>query len=67
VSRDTLIPALRRYARKNGLAFDLDTKRGSGSHCRLRAGNPVTTVQKELNPGRIERLLKQLDIRRDDF
>jgi len=30
-------------------------------------GTRVTTVQKDLNPGRIERILKQLDIDAADF
>jgi len=67
VNRDGLIRALRKYARRRGLAFDLDTKKGSGSHYRLRVGDHVTTVQKDLNPGRIERVLKQLRIRRTDL
>jgi mRNA interferase HicA len=67
LNREGLIRALRKYARKKGLVFVLDTKKGSGSHYRLRVGSRVTTVQKELNPGRIERLLKQLDIDPDDL
>jgi hypothetical protein len=58
---------LRKYARRRGLVLDLDTKKGSGSHYRLRVGDHLTTVQKDLNPGRIERILKQLGIRRSDL
>jgi len=67
VNRDGLVRALRKYARKHNLAFDLDTKKGRGSHYRLRVGDRVTTVQKDLNPGRIERIPKQLGIRRADL
>ena len=35
------------------LAFTVDTKNGSGSHYRVRLGAQVTTVQSDLNPGRI--------------
>jgi len=60
MTRDQLIRALRRYASRNGLTFKVETKRGKGSHYRVRVGERVTTIQKELNPGRIERILKQL-------
>jgi predicted RNA binding protein YcfA (HicA-like mRNA interferase family) len=42
-------------------------RKGRGSHYRLRLGDRVTTVQKDLNPGRIERILKQLGIHRADL
>jgi predicted RNA binding protein YcfA (HicA-like mRNA interferase family) len=35
---------------------------GKGSHYRVRVGAKVTTIQKDLNPGRIERILKQLGV-----
>ena len=62
MNRDGLIRALRKYARKSGLGFDLDTNKGKGAHYRVRLGDRVTTVQSDLNPGRIERILKQLNI-----
>jgi len=65
MSRDQLIQALRRYARKRDLAWTLDKKKGKGSHYRVRVGMRVTTVQKDLNPGRID--LKQLDINAADL
>lgn len=67
MNRDQLVRALRRYARKRQLAFDIDTRRGSGSHYRLRVGDEVTTVQSELNPGRIDRILKQLKVEPKDL
>jgi hypothetical protein len=62
MNREQLIRALRKYARKRGLVFVVDTKKGSGSHYRVKLGTEITTVQSELNPGRIERLLKQLKV-----
>lgn len=61
-SRDQLIRALRRYSKKNGLPFEVDRKKGKGSHYWVRVGDKSTTVQHELNPGRIERILKQLGV-----
>lgn len=62
MNRDQLIRALRRYAKDRGLRFEVDTKKGNGSHYRVRLGDKVSTLQKDLNPGRIERFLKQLEV-----
>jgi hypothetical protein len=67
MNRDQLVRALRRYARKNGLAFDVDTKKGKGSHYWVQVGTEASTIQSDLNPGRIERILKQLKVRRGDL
>lgn len=67
MNREQLIRALRRYARRRDLAFSLDTRKGDGSHHRVRVGARITTVQQDLNPGRIERLLKQLEIDKADL
>jgi YcfA-like protein. len=62
MNRDQLIRALRKTARKRGIPFEVDTKKGNGSHYWLRFGDKATTVQDKLNPGRIERILKQLGL-----
>lgn len=62
MNRDQLVRALRRYARKQEILFTVETKRGKGSHYRVRVGERVTTIQIDLNPGRIERVLRQLDV-----
>lgn len=62
MTREQLIQALRRYARKRNLRFEVDTKKGDGSHYRIRVGDEVSTLQMHLNPGRIRRLLKQLHV-----
>lgn len=67
MNRDQLIRALRRYAKTRDLAFQVDTKRGKGSHYRVRVGERVTTIQNDLNAGRIERILKQLNVRQGDL
>lgn len=61
--REALIRALRRYANKRSLPFEVLTKRGKGAHYRVRLGEKVTTVQSgELTPFHVERICKQLDI-----
>ena len=62
MNRDGLIRALRRYARKRGLRFEVDKTKGKGSHYKVVVGGKWTTVQSELNPHRIERILTQLEI-----
>ena len=62
MKREQLIRALRRYARKSGVPFSVNTKRGDGSHYIVEVGGERTTLQSALNPGRIERALKQLKI-----
>ena len=62
MNREQLIRALRKHARKKGIAFSVDTKRGNGSHYLVEVGKERTTLQSDLNPDRIERALKQLKI-----
>lgn len=62
MNRDQLVRALRRYCRKRGIALEVDKKKGNGSHYRVKVGGAISTLQMELNPGRIERFLKQLGI-----
>lgn len=59
---EQLIQRLRRYARKQGMAFEVDTKKGDGSHYRVRLGDEVSILQQKLNPGRIQRFLRQLGV-----
>ncbi len=67
MNRNQLIQALRKYARQKDIPFDLDKKKGKGSHYWVKVGAEFTTVQSDLNPGRIERLLKQLKVDPDDL
>lgn len=62
MNRDQLLRKLRKFARKNGLFYEEDKGRGKGGHYIVRMGDHWTTVQSDLNPLRIERILKQLNI-----
>lgn len=62
MTREQLIQSLRRYARKQKITLEVDKKKGDGSHYRVTLGQEVSTLQKKLNPGRIERFLKQLGV-----
>ena len=57
-----MIRELRKYARKNGLAFELDTRKGKGSHYIVTLGDKTTTVQSEINEPRAVRIRKQLGV-----
>lgn len=58
----------RRYARRNGIAFRFDPRRGKGSHGVVYVGERLTTVpQKELATGLLGAMLKDLDINREEF
>jgi hypothetical protein len=62
MKRDQLIRRLRKLARKTGVPFEVESNVGKGSHYRVKWGTKVSTLQHDLNPGRIERFLKQLGI-----
>ena len=68
MKREDLIRDLRRFARKNGLAFALLKDRGKGLHYTVKVGDRTTTVQSgELKPLWVKRILKQLEIDPDAF
>ena len=62
MNRDQLIRELRRYANTNGLEFELDKKRGNGSHYQVRVGSERTIIAHEIDPFRRMKILKQLKI-----
>jgi hypothetical protein len=63
MTREQLIQALRRNARKNKINFQVDTKKGKGSHYRVRLGERVTTVQSgDLSPFQVRRICEQLGV-----
>ena len=62
MNREQLIRALRRYARKRNIRFDLLKDRGKGGHYLVEVGSKRTILQSTLSPGKVERALKQLDI-----
>ena len=58
----------RRYARRTGQSFYLDTQQGKGSHVTVYIGELRTSVQHgEIRKGTLSRMLKDLDIDREDF
>ena len=58
----------RRYARKNGLAFDVNPARGKGSHQMVYVGEFRTFVQHgEIPSGTLASMLKELNINRREF
>ena len=57
-----------RYARRTGRRFYLDTQRGKGSHVALYIDDLRTSVQYgEIRKGTLSRMLRDLDIDREDF
>lgn len=62
MNREKLIKALKKYCKKNDIYFDVDKKRGKGSHYWVYVGDKQTTIQMELTPLKIENILKQLGI-----
>ncbi|MGH7079970.1 MAG: type II toxin-antitoxin system HicA family toxin [Acetobacteraceae bacterium] len=65
-----LVPKIRAYARKHGLRFEYEPRRGKGSHGQLLLGNRLTTIKdpkKEIGPGLLGDMLKQLGITRNDL
>lgn len=57
-------------ARKTGIAVRIDLRHGKGSHGRLYYGTRFTTVKdrrKELGPGLLHAMLRQLGLTRDDL
>ncbi|MGD1038714.1 MAG: type II toxin-antitoxin system HicA family toxin [Roseiarcus sp.] len=62
MNREQLIRALRALAKEKGVSFAVDRQAGKGSHYRIEFDGRKSTVQDKLNPGRIRRILKQLEI-----
>lgn len=61
---------LRKLARRRGLVFRFDEKRGKGSHGTFYFGNRRTTVKdrkKEIGEGLLSKMLDELGLTRDDI
>ena len=67
MNREDLIRALRKYCRKNGIRFELDTKRGKGAHYLVIVGDRRTTLQSNMSAHIIRLALKQLGISPEDL
>ena len=62
MNREQLIRALRKYARKRDIPFEIFKDRGKGGHFIVQVGSQRTIIQSTFNPGKVERALKQLQI-----
>lgn len=63
MKRDALIRELRKLARDKGMAFEVFTNKGKGSHYRVRFGDRFTTIQSgELTPFHVRRIKDQLGV-----
>ena len=61
---------IRKLARRSGVTVSFDRAHGKGSHGRLFYGERFTTVKdrkKEIGPGLLGAMLKQLGLTRDDL
>ena len=65
---EAFIRRTRRYARKNGLEFLQDVRRGKGSHQTIYLGSRFTVVPHgEIGSGLLAAMLKELGINRKDW
>lgn len=61
---------LRRLGRVNGVNVQYDGKPGKGSHGRVFYGAAFTTIKdlkKEIGPGLLDKMLKDLKLTKDDL
>jgi hypothetical protein len=66
VKREQLFAALRRWCRKNGRTFHVDTVGGKGPHVKVTIDTTSTIVKHgELSPVYVGLVLKQLGLPRD--
>lgn len=64
------VARLRRLGRRQGVVVAFDPQRGKGSHGLIRYGDRVTTVpdlRRELRPGLVRALCRQLGVAPEDF
>lgn len=67
MNRDQLLRKLRKHARKSGVDFEVQKDRGKGGHYLVKFGARRTTVQSDLNPGKIRTILSQLGVDPSDL
>ena len=64
------VTRVREIGRERGIAVRVDEKHGKGSHAMLYYGMRATTVKdrrKELGPGLLSAMIRQLGLSRSDF
>ena len=67
---EEFIARVRQIGRERGVTVRFDSRKGKGSHGRLYFGPCLTTVKdrrKEIGPGLLASMLRQLGLTRDDM
>jgi mRNA interferase HicA len=68
INSKTFIRSVRRYARRHGLHFHFDARKGKGSHGRLYLGNRFTTLKHgTISTGLARKMIRDLGINPEDF
>lgn len=65
-----LLAMIKRHAKARGLEVELITRKGKGSHGRLKVGSRFTTMKdrkKEIGKGLLAKMLRDLGIDPDDL
>ncbi|HEY5299364.1 MAG TPA: type II toxin-antitoxin system HicA family toxin [Acetobacteraceae bacterium] len=65
-----LLRQLKRLARRRGLRFEYEPRAGKGSHGQVFFGGRLTTIKdlkKEIGPGLLHAMLKQLGLTENDL
>ncbi len=65
-----LLRKLRKLAHQRGIDFSYEPRHGKGSHGQLLFGQHLTTIKdpkKEIGPGLLHAMLKQLGLEKDDL
>ena len=64
------IARVRKIGRERGIPVRIDTERGKGSHITIYYGDHFAILKdrrKELNPGLLSAMIRQLGLARNDF
>ena len=67
---DELVRRVRRLGRERGIPVRFEPRKGKGSHGRVYLGDRFTTVKnrrKEISPGLLAAMLRQLRLSREDI
>ena len=67
---DEFVRRVRRLGRERGIPVRFQPRKGKGSHGRLYLGDQFTTVKnrrKEISPGLLAAMLRQLRLSREDI
>jgi predicted RNA binding protein YcfA (HicA-like mRNA interferase family) len=65
-----LLRKLRRIGRERGIAVEVDSSHGRGSHSLVRFGDRTTTLpdlRRDVRPGLLSAIMRQLDLTREDL